>query len=198
MSLRLPPARQNGEVALERLLCVRRSVREFAPDALKLAEIAQLLWAAQGVTHPMGLRTAPSAGALYPLETHVVTGEVASLAAGIYHYQPVQHELTKTGDGDRRAELAAAALGQDWIADAPAVLVLAAVYPRTAGKYGARAESYVHIEVGHAAQNVYLQALALGLGTTEVGAFDDRAVKPVLGLAADQAPLAIMPIGRIG
>lgn len=198
MSLRLPPARQNGEVALERLLSVRRSIRELASDALGLAEIAQLLWAAQGVTHPMGLRTAPSAGALYPLEMYVLAGEVTSLPTGVYHYQPVPHELTKSGDGDRRADLATAALGQDWIADAPALLVLAAVYRRTAGKYGARAERYAHIEVGHAAQNVYLQALALGLGTTEVGAFDDRAVKSVLGLAADQAPLAIMPVGRIG
>ena len=154
MSLRLPPARQNGEVALERLLSVRRSIRELASDALGLAEIAQLLWAAQGVTHPMGLRTAPSAGALYPLEMYVLAGEVTSLPTGVYHYQPVPHELTKSGDGDRRADLATAALGQDWLADAPAVLVLAAVYRRTAGKYGARAERYAHIEVGHAAQNV--------------------------------------------
>jgi SagB-type dehydrogenase family enzyme len=197
VSLRLPPARRDGKAPLERLLSGRRSIREFARSALTLAEVGQILWAAQGVTHPAGLRAAPSAGALYPLETYLLVGEVSGLAAGVYHYQPHEHGLAKASEGDRRAGLARAALGQMWVADAPAVLVLAAVYRRTAGRYGARAERYVHIEVGHAAQNVYLQALALGLGTTEVGAFDDRAVQSVLGLAGDPDPLAIMPLGRL-
>jgi SagB-type dehydrogenase family enzyme len=175
----------------------RRSIREFVQAALTLAEIGQLLWAAQGITHPMGFRTAPSAGAHYPLVSYLVTGEVSSLTPGVYRYAPEEHALATSGGGDRRAALSSAALGQSWIADAAAVLVLTAVYRRTMGKYGARGERYVHIEIGHAAQNVYLQALALGLGTTEVGAFDDHAVKSVLGLATDQDPLAIMPIGRI-
>jgi SagB-type dehydrogenase family enzyme len=175
----------------------RRSIREFVQAALTLAEIGQLLWAAQGITHPMGFRTAPSAGAHYPLVSYLVTGEVSSLTPGVYRYAPEEHALATSGGGDRRAALSSAALGQSWIADAAAVLVLTAVYRRTTGKYGARGERYVHIEIGHAAQNVYLQALALALGTTEVGAFDDHAVKSVLGLATDQDPLAIMPIGRI-
>jgi SagB-type dehydrogenase family enzyme len=196
VTLRLPLPRREGEVALERLLSLRRSVREFAPGALTRGEIAQLLWAAQGVTHPSGLRTAPSAGALYPLEVSLVAAEVSSLEPGVYRYAAEEHALAKAGEGDRRADLAAAALGQGWITNAAAVLVLAAVYRRTTGKYNPRGERYVHTEVGHAAQNVYLQAVALGLGTTEVGAFDDRAVKSVLGLADDQDPLTIMPIGR--
>jgi SagB-type dehydrogenase family enzyme len=130
--------------------------------------------------------------------SYLVTGEVSSLTPGVYLYAPNQHALSMIGEGDRRAALGAAAFGQSWIADAPAVLVLAAVYRRTTGKYGPRGERYVHIETGHAAQNVYLQALALGLGTTEVGAFDDHAMKTALGLSDDQDPLAIMPIGRIG
>jgi SagB-type dehydrogenase family enzyme len=177
---------------------MRRSIREFAPGALALAEVGQLLWAAQGITDSVGLRTAPSAGALYPLEVCLAAGEVSALTPGLYRYDPNRHILAKTEDGDRRTELANAALGQAWIAAAAAILVLAAVYRRTTDKYGARGERYVHIEIGHAAQNIYLQALALGLGTTEVGAFDDRAVKAVLGLPGDQNPLAIMPIGRIG
>jgi SagB-type dehydrogenase family enzyme len=177
---------------------MRRSIREFAPGALALAEVGQLLWAAQGITDSVGLRTAPSAGALYPLEVCLAAGEVSALTPGLYRYDPNRHILAKTEDGDRRTELANAALGQAWIAAAAAILVLAAVYRRTTDKYGARGERYVHIEIGHAAQNIYLQALALGLGTTEVGAFDDRAVKAVLGLPGDQTPLAIMPIGRIG
>jgi SagB-type dehydrogenase family enzyme len=123
---------------------------------------------------------------------------VSPLTPGLYRYAPEEHALAVIAEGDRRAALSSAALGQSWIADAAAVLVLAAVYRRTTARYGPRGERYVHIEVGHAAQNVYLQVLARGLGTTEVGAFDDRAVKSVLGLAADQDPLAIMPIGRIG
>jgi SagB-type dehydrogenase family enzyme len=194
----LPVPRDDGEVSLEHALRHRRSIREFARGALTLAEIGQLLWAAQGVNHPTGLRTAPSAGALYPLVSYLVTGEVSSLTPGAYRYAPNQHALAMVGEGDRRAALSTAALGQSWIADAPAVLVLAAVYRRTTGKYGPRGERYVHIEIGHAAQNVYLQALALGLGTIEVGAFDDRAVKTALALPGDQDPLAIMPIGRIG
>jgi len=194
--VRLPTPRHDGKVSLERAVRARRSVREFARGTLTLAEVGQVLWAAQGVTDAVGFRTAPSAGALYPLVVHLMTGEVSSLGPGVYRYAPDEHTLIKAGEGDRRADLATAALGQSWIADAPAALVLAAVYHRTTDKYGARGERYVHIEVGHAGQNVYLQALALSLGTTEVGAFDDRAVKAVLGLADDQDPLAIMPIGR--
>lgn len=195
--VKLPPPRQEGEVSLEHALRYRRSIREFTRSALTLAEIGQLLWAAQGVNHPMGLRTAPSAGALYPLVPHLVAGDVSSLPPGVYRYAPNQHALALIGEGDRRAALSAAALRQSWIAEAAAVLVLAAIYRRTTAKYGPRGERYVHIEVGHAAQNVYLQAFALGLGTTEVGAFNDGAVKTALALADDQDPLAIMPIGRI-
>jgi SagB-type dehydrogenase family enzyme len=193
----LPPPRHDGEVSLEHALQHRRSIREFARGAVTLAEIGQLLWAAQGVNHPMGLRIAPSAGALFPLVSYLVTGEVSSLPPGVYRYVPDRHALTMIGEGDRRPALSAAALGQSWIANAAAVLVLAAVYRRTTGKYGPTGERYVHIEIGHAAQNFYLQAFALGLGTTEVGAFDDDAVKTALALADDQDPLAIMPIGRI-
>jgi SagB-type dehydrogenase family enzyme len=194
----LPAPRDDGEVSLEHALRHRRSIREFARGALALAEVGQVLWAAQGITDPMGFRTAPSAGALYPLVSYLVTGEVSALTPGVYRYAPEEHALAVISEGDRRAALSSAALGQSWIADAAAVLVLAAVYRRTTARYGPRGERYVHIEVGHAAQNVYLQVVALGLGTTEVGAFDDRAVKSVLGLAAGQDPLAIMPIGRIG
>ena len=193
----LPPPRYDGAASLEYALRYRRSIREFARGALTLAEVGQLLWGAQGITHPMGFRTAPSPGALYPLVSYLVTGEVSSLTPGVYRYAPEEHALATSGGGDRRAALSSAALGQSWIADAAAVLVLTAVYLRTTGKYGARGQRYVHIEIGHAAQNVYLQAFALGLGTTEVGAFDDDAVKTALALADDQDPLAIMPIGRI-
>ena len=191
----LPEPKRTGDVSLEGALAARRSVRSFAAKSLPLSSVAQLLWAAQGRTHPSGLRAAPSAGALYPLELYLVAGAVSELEAGIYRYEPDRHQLERLRPGDPRSQAARAAVGQDWIADAPAILVLAAVYARTERKYGERAPRYVHMEVGHAAQNVYLQAMALGLGTTMVGAFDDEALSRVLGLPANEAPLALLPVG---
>lgn len=193
--LALPRPTQHGGVALSAALASRRSVRRWAPGALRLGELAQLLWAAQGMSAPDGLRTAPSAGATYPLELDVAAGPVEGLAPGLYRYLPAPHALARRGEKDARSSLASAA-GQLWLAEALAILVLSAVPRRTAVKYGARAERYVAIEVGHAAENVYLQSTALGLGTVIVGAFDDARVAVVLGLAAEERPLALMPIGR--
>ena len=195
-TLALPEPDRSGVQALEPLLQQRRSVRDYDDTPLSSGDISQLLWAAQGITHRGGLRTAPSAGALYPLELYVVAGRVDRLPAGVYHYQPDGHRLLATRQGDRRYGLAQAALGQSWLADAAAVVVFAAVYERTARKYGERAVRYVHIETGHAAQNLFLQAEALGLATVVVGAFRDDEVAGVLQLPADVRPLALMPIGR--
>jgi SagB-type dehydrogenase family enzyme len=196
-ALSLPPPRPASAVSVEAALASRHSVRHFADAPLNLADTAQLLWAAQGITRAEGLRTAPSAGALYPLEIYLVAGTVAALPAGIYRYLPEHHRLVHAVAGDRRRELAAAALRQSWMADAPAILVIAAVVRRTSVKYGERGERYVHIEAGHAAQNVCLQAVALGLGTTVVGAFSDAGVKRVLGLAEEE-PLLLVPVGKPG
>jgi SagB-type dehydrogenase family enzyme len=192
----LPPP-QAGSMAVEDALRIRRSVRDFIDEPLALAEVAQLLWAAQGITHPMGFRTAPSAGALYPLETYLAAGNVTGLPAAVYRYAPERHALTWRLDEDRRAALSEAAFGQAWIAPAAAVIVLSAVAARTTAKYGDRGIRYTHIEAGHAAQNVYLQAAALNLGTTVVGAFDDARVRAVLGMVDDETPLCLLPVGRM-
>lgn len=192
----LPTPGRTGLLSVEEALQLRRSVREFAHGPLDLADVSQILWSAQGVTQAAGFRTAPSAGALYPLEIYLVAGNVAGLPAGVYHYEPAKHEMIAVKTGDVRTDLASAAFGQGWVRGAPAVLAIAAVYQRTAGKYGKRALRYVHIEVGHAAQNVYLQATARGLATVLVGAFNDDMVQGVLRLPADHAPLALMPFGR--
>jgi SagB-type dehydrogenase family enzyme len=192
----LPAAASGGEMPVEEALEQRRSIREFSRDGLELEDVSQLLWAAQGVTGRRGYRAAPSAGALYPLEIYVVAGDVAGLSPGVYRYRPEKHDLVLITDGDRRKPLASAALDQGWVRRAPAVLVIAAVYERTMAKYGERGRRYVHMEVGHAAQNVYLQATARGLGTVMVGAFDDDEVREVLGLPADHEPLGIMPVGH--
>jgi SagB-type dehydrogenase family enzyme len=192
----LPEPRLDGEVPVERALQSRRSLRKFAPEPLSLAAASQLLWAAQGITDRQGLRTAPSAGALYPLEILLVAGNVSGVRPGVYRYDPRGHRLSRVLDGDTRERIAEAALEQEWIAEAPAILVIAAVYERTARKYKRRTERYVHIEAGHAAQNVYLQAAALGLGTTMVGAFRDEELARALGLESDMKPIGLLPVGK--
>lgn len=193
VEVKLPAARLVGDLSVEEALALRRSVRAYREEPLTLAELAQLLWAAQGITADWGARTAPSAGATYPLQVYVVVGEVTGLEAGLYVYRPAGHHLVRRKAGDLRAELASAALGQGWVRAAPVSLVIVARYERTTGRYGERGVRYVHIEVGHVGQDVYLQAQALGLGTVMVGAFDDQDVKTLLGI--EEEPLAIMPVG---
>lgn len=195
----LPPS--TGRVAsrsLEDVLRRRRSIRSYADRPLTLGEIGQLLWAAQGITRGDGLRTAPSAGALYPLEVFLVASHVEDLSSGSYRYSPVSHALRRVVASDLRHALAAAALGQECVAQAPAVLTLTAVFGRTTRKYGERGVRYAHLEAGHAAQNVCLQAAALGLGVVVVGAFEDDEVRRVIGAARTETPLCLLPVGRPG
>ncbi len=194
--LALPEPEYDGEMAVEEAIRKRRSIRDFSRDSLALADISQLLWAAQGTTGKRSFRAAPSAGALYPLELYVVVGHVDGLSPGVYRYRQAKHDLVLVASGDRRKQLAKAALGQDWVRRAPAVLVLTGVYRRTLVKYGQRGRRYVHMEVGHAAQNVYLQATARDLATVMVGAFDDDEVQEVLELPDDHEPLGLMPVGQ--
>jgi len=192
----LPQPVLDGEKSLEQLLQQRRSVRDYSSEALSLSDLGQLLWAAQGVTHPRGLRTAPSAGALYPLELYVVAGNVSGLEAGVYHYQIHKHRLVQHLAGDKRQALGQAAYMQTWLSEAPAVFVFSADYKRTSKKYGKRAKRYVQMEVGHAAQNLFLQAEDLGLGSVVVGAFYDDEVAELLQLSSEFVPLALMPVGK--
>jgi len=195
----LPEPRYASATSVEEALLERRSVRAYSgEDPLVIEEVSQLLWAAQGITAPWGGRTAPSAGALYPLELYVVIGDVEGFDNGVYRYRPDEHELEKVRDGDVRAELADAALGQESIRDAAIDIVFTAVYARTTVKYRERGIRYVQMEAGHAAQNVYLQAVALDLGTVTVGAFIDSDVKAIMNLEEPEEPLYIMPVGRIG
>jgi len=188
--IELPPPRTMGPMTLEEALSQRQSVRTYADSPLSLEEIAQLFWAAQGVTRSWGGRTAPSAGALYPLEVYAAT------AKGVYHYLPNSHRAEMSLVGDVRMALWAAGLRQECLRQAPAIFVIAVVYERTAGKYGERAERYVQLEAGHAAQNLLLQAAALGLGAVPIGAFDDESVTSALQLPAGQAPLYLIPVGN--
>lgn len=192
--VKLPQPRKMSAVSVEEALLKRRSVREYKDEALSLKEVSQLLWSAQGVTANWGARTAPSAGALYPLEIYLVAGRVENLVSGIYRYNPETHSLIKIVEGDKRFALFSASLFQTCIKNAPISLVICARYERTTQKYEKRGERYVHIEVGHLCQNIYLQAESLGLVTVAIGAFVDEAVKKVLN--AQEEPIYIMPVGK--
>ncbi len=186
----LPEPNTQGRVSLEEALKNRRSIRSFSDQSVDLDAISQLLWAAQGITDSRGHRTAPSAGALYPLEIYLVTPQ------GVAHYHPGSNSLQMMKTGDHRSDLHQAALRQDAVLDAPVVLVVTAVYGRTEEKYGPeRSPRYVHLEAGHAAQNVLLQAVALDLGAVPIGAFDDLKVQGILALPSDHQPLYLIPIG---
>lgn len=191
----LPASRRVGTLSLEAALAARRSVRTLARDTIALADVGQLLWAANGVNRPDGHRTIPSAGGTNALEVRLLAARVRGLAPGIYRYRPAGHSLDLVRPGDPLTELLTAAR-QPWIGDAAAVIALSAVYQRTAQRYGARAERYVPIEAGSAAQSVYLQCAALGLGTTYVGSFNDSALARILSLPADETPLGLLPVGR--
>lgn len=175
--------------SLEEAIAERRSVRDLIDRPLSDAQIGQLLWSAQGITGSRGRRAAPSAGATYPLEVYVATTD------GVARYEVDDHALSDHLDVDRRSALAAAAFGQEWIADAGAVVVLTGVMERTADRYGDHAERFVLLEAGHSAQNVLLQATALDLVGVPVGAFDDAEVRQVLELPTDHEPLYLLPIG---
>ena len=194
--VKLPKPRYVGNVSVEEAMLKRRSVRKYKKSPLELSEISQLLWAAQGVTDPRGFRTAPSAGALYPLELYLVASSVKGLDQGVYKYSADRHALKMVIKGERQSRLYWSSWAQKSVKKAQAVVVITAVYKRTTGKYGNRGVRYVHMEVGHAAQNIYLQAVSLGLGTIAIGAFNDSSVKKEIGAQKDEEPLCIMPIGK--
>lgn len=185
-----------GSMSVEEAIYKRRSCRKYKDEGLELEEISQLLWATQGITSGTGLRSAPSAGGLYPLEIYLVVGKVKGIEAGIYKYDPERHILIKIAPGDKRLELSMACLNQSWVYKAPVDIVFSAVFERTTFRYGLRGRNYVYIEVGHAAENLYLQAEALGLGTVAVGAFEDEKVAKVLGLSSQEKAVYVMPVGR--
>ncbi len=187
--LRLPPF-DAGTTPLDSAIMARRSVREFADTPLTRRQLANLLFAAQGITDTAdGYRAAPSAGATYPLELYVVAHD------GVFRYAPREHALEKLSGDDTREALSAACLGQRWVAQAPVSLVVTAVPERTTARYRERGVRYVHMEAGHVAQNVHLEAVALGLGSVPVGAFDDSAVADVVNTGDEVLPLYVIPVG---
>jgi SagB-type dehydrogenase family enzyme len=197
--MELPTPKFDGETCLEKAIKERRTVRSFDPSHLTVEQLSQLVWAAQGITADGGyLRAAASAGALYPIDLYTVLGEngVEGIGAGVYHYEPKGHRLSLVTQGDLRNELARASLSQMWLAIPPLSIVITAEYDRINIKYGKRGVRYAMIEAGHAGQNIFLQAEALGLGAGIVGAFNDRDLIRVMGIPRSHEPLLIMPVGH--
>jgi len=195
----LPPPITEGEISLEEAMAKRRSVRKFTANPVSQSQLSQILWAAQGISNgTWKYRTTPSAGATYPLEIFIFCGEgcIEGMEAGVYHYVTADHCLTMLHKEDMRPALAEAALSQDCVREAPLDIVICALYQRTAFSYGKRGERYVHIEAGHVGQNIYLQAVAFGLGTVAIGAFNDEQVGEVLKLDGQYQALYIMPVGN--
>jgi SagB-type dehydrogenase family enzyme len=187
-----PEPRIKGVMSLEEAILKRRSVRSYAPKDLSLEQISQLLWATQGITETKrGFRAAPSAGALYPLEIYLMRKD------GVFHYDVEDHSLTRVKTNDVRAHVVRAAWGQRFIEEAPVSVVICAVRSRVTQRYGDRGSRYVDIEVGHAAENLHLQAVALGLASVPIGAFTDKDVKKILGLSRDTDPIYIVPVGYV-
>ena len=189
-SIELPKPNAQRSILLEQAIENRKSVRSFTKQGLSLDLIGQILWAGQGLRDSTSNRTVPSAGALYPLELYLVIEE------GVYHYVPEMHQMEPHLEGDMRSSLSSAALGQDCIAQAPATLLLTAVFGRIESKYGKeRSPQYIYLEAGHAAQNILLQATALGLDGVPVGAFYEEQVSKVMQLPRAHYPLYLIPLG---
>jgi SagB-type dehydrogenase family enzyme len=197
-SMQLPNPITDGEVSLEMTIHQRRTVRSFHSKILTLKQLSQLLWAAQGITEPGGFkRTAPSAGALYPMDIYGVIGGdcIETLHPGVYLYNPAAHSVSLIQEEDRRRDIAMASLGQMWMSYAPITFVITAEYSRITGKYGQRGVRYAMIEAGHVGQNIFLQSQALGLEAGIVGAFKDQKVIQVMGIKKSHEPLLLMPVG---
>ncbi len=196
--IRLPEPLFISEISIEEALQKRRSVRHYKNEPLQLKDISQLFWAAQGITSTGdGGRTAPSAGALYPLELYLVCWNINGLLPGVYHYLPADHSLELVINNDKRKTMTIAALNQDAVNKCAAVIVIAAVYKQILLKYLKRGKRFVHMEAGHAAQNILLQAVSLNIGTVVMGAYIDALVKKALQLPRNTKPLYLIPVGKI-
>jgi SagB-type dehydrogenase family enzyme len=200
----LPQPKYDSEISVEEALLNRRSIRSYSQTSMTIEQISQLLWSAYGITRENnsqefyrgGFRTAPSAGALYPLEIYIATGNVSDLKKGIYKYNSIKHQLEMVVAGDIRDDLSKAIVKSFRIQKASVVIVFTAIFERTTQKYGQRGrERYVWIEVGHSAQNLYLQAYSLGVGMCVNGAFNDEVISDVLLLPANEEPVYLITMG---
>ena len=188
--VKLPSPKLDGSVSVEKAMAQRRSIRTYKDEPLSLAQVSQILWAAQGITDPKsGKRTAPSAMASYFLELYLISGDVSDLPQGMYKYRAEGHQLVEIEKGDVKARLFEAA-GQAPIKSAPAALII------TGDSERSKKPEWMHLEAGHAAQNVYLQAVSLELGTVVMAGFKPEEVAKALNIPEEEKVIYIMPLGK--
>ena len=191
----LPPAEGDDETSILKIMAKRRSIRSYSDIPLPLDRLSQLLWASQGITrrvHGFDLRTSPSAGALYPVETYLSAQSVTGLKAGLYHYHVPDHSLELLTGGDHRKAVSAAALGQSFTEEANVVFIWTAVFSRSSWKYGERAYRYIYLDAGHIAQNLALASVALGLGSCQIAALFDDEVNSLIGVDGSKESVIYM------
>jgi SagB-type dehydrogenase family enzyme len=190
MIIQLTDPNLKGDMSLEEALAKRRSVRQFSSEPIKRSQISQLAWAGQGITEPQrGLRTAPSAGATYPIEL------LFAIPEGLFVYRPVDHSLMQIGNQDIRSGLAAAASMAESVAGAGCDIIVAGSIRKLTDQYKDNARKFMYMEAGHIAQNIQLQAVCLGLGSVTVGGFDTKEVRKVSNLTRTLDPLYIICVG---
>ncbi|HOK41363.1 MAG TPA: SagB/ThcOx family dehydrogenase [bacterium] len=196
--IKLPKPENISKISIEEALLKRRSIREYKDEALTIKEVSQILWSAQGITEPKKkFRTAPSAGAIFPLNIYLVVNKVENIEKGIYKYLPETHEIIQFLNEDKREDIYKACLQQSCIKNGAIIIVITGNFEKIKKRYSERGVRYTYIEVGHCSQNIYLQCVSLNLGTVAVGAFYDEEVKKILKLPDEEEPLYLMPIGKI-
>jgi SagB-type dehydrogenase family enzyme len=182
--------------SLEQALAQRRSHRTFADRPVPLADLAQLLWAGQGLSGVYDGRTAPSAGGMHLMQLHIVAAHISGLEPGVYRYQAGSHEVEVLATGDLRDEVRDATSDQECLGEGAADIIIGVAPAAAIQRYGERGIRYLHMEAGHVAQNICLQATALGLAATTVAAFDDEAMACAARLRSGEQALYAIPVGH--
>jgi SagB-type dehydrogenase family enzyme len=196
----LPPPHLDGGPSLWKALRERRSIRDYSPAPLSLKDLSALLWATQGITEKAfapWYRTAPSAGALHPIDTYLVVNRVEGMEPGIYFFEVVEFSLILRREGDFSGPIARAALDQEIAQSAAVVFVWVAVIQRSRQKYRQRAYRYIYLDCGHIAQNLYLAATALGLGCCGIAAIFDDEVNDLVGVdGQEETAIYLATVGK--
>jgi SagB-type dehydrogenase family enzyme len=200
---RLPirPAKAPPAADLWKTLAQRRSLRQYQDRYLTQEELAALVWATQGVTLTTQnylLRTAPSAGALYPVETYLAIHKVEEMEPGIWHLNLPDFCLELLKGMDTRQALVQACLGQRFMGEASVDFIWTGILNRAMWKYRERAIRYIFLDAGHICQNLMLAATALGLGCCPVGAFFDDEVESLVEVdGIEEVALYLASVGPL-
>ena len=197
--IELPAFEAVQPISLDKTLRQRKSVRDYQDRSISKGQLAYLLWASTGIQRVEDgyeFRTAPSAGALYPIETYVLVNKVEALEPGVYHYAIRLHQLELLKQHDLRRQIASAALGQTMCATAAAVFIWTVIFERCKWKYGQRAYRYIYLDAGHIAENLALAAVSLNLGSCEIGALYDDHVNAIIGIdGIEESTICMAAIG---